>query len=755
MFRVASERGAGLGRRQSQDAKPPMFRNYKIVWVAAGIALAGALTGWWSRDSLRGRRLSELEADARRCALVFRQADVRPLAGERTDEGTSDYAFVKQQLIALREVHPNVRFVSLFRYLPERGKVIYLADSEPVGAPAESRPGDVFPEAFQMPGLRTLLRTGEATTEGPVKDSFGEWVTGYAMVGELRAPDEVNEFVALDVAAEDWQGGLFEAAMRGALYVWLLLGLPLGAYLFTRRNAAQTAMIDKLSGAVEESDSAVLVADPHGRIEYVNGGLCQQTGYSRHEVIGRLWRELLSAETPETLLTEIGTRLEARKSWTGGLAGRRKNGELYPARGTVSPVHGTGGRIEGFIAVLNDATELHRQEEALRREKERAEAGDKAKGVFLATMSHEVRTPLNGMVGFTNLLLDTPLSAEQREYVQTIRTSSEALVQLTGDIMDYTRIESGGLQLDTTPCDVRASIENVLDILAGRAAEGRLELLHEVDADVPALVMIDAGRLRQVLVNFVGNALKFTAAGEVEVTARLLTGKGVSMAPFDADVFGAPAQLMAELDDGGLTLEFAVRDTGIGIRPEDRPKLFHAFSQLDSSNSRRYGGAGLGLVICRNLVRMMGGEIRLESTPGRGSTFYFTVRCRVSTEKLPQAPSLAGMKVAVVTRQDSLRRELSRELMAAGGVAVPLDGAALNSGLWELAVVDCDADFLRKERERLQSEKWRGARMIGLVHVGMGAEARQALRPHFRMLLNKPLHHRTLIELLAKLAGEK
>ena len=732
-----------------------MFRNHTITWIAAGIILAGALTGWWSRDRLRERRLSELEADARRCALAFQVAEVRALAGQRADERTAVYQSVKQRLLDLRAVHPTVRFVSLFRHLPERGKVIYLADSEPVGAREESRPGDVFPEAFKMPGLRTLLQTGQPATEGPIRDSFGEWVSGYALITQVADEDGAREFVALDISANDWQGGLFEAGMRGALYVWLLFGMPLGAYLFTRRFAAQTAMIDKLSGAVEESDSAVMIADPHGRIEYVNGGLCQQTGYTRSEVVGRPWRELLSEETPQSLIDDIASRLETGRSWTGGLVGCRKKGELYPARGTVSPVHGKGGRIAGFIAVLNDATELHRQEEALRKEKERAEAGDRAKGVFLATMSHEVRTPLNGMVGFTNLLLDTPLSSEQREYVQTIRTSSEALVQLTGDLMDYTRIESGGLQLDATPCDIRASIENVLDILAGRAAEGRLELLHEVDPDVPALVTIDAGRLRQVLVNLVGNAIKFTPRGEVSVSARLLTGKGLTLTPFGSDVSGEQGQLIAELDDGGLTLEFSVRDTGIGISEENRPKLFQAFSQLDSSTVRRYGGAGLGLVISRNLVRMMGGEIRLESAPGRGSTFYFTVRCRRSDEKLPAPPSLAGMKVAVVTRQDSLRRELSRELLAANGVAIPLDAAALNTGRWELAVVDCDADFLRKEKERLDSGKWRGSRTIGLVHVGLGSEARQMLRPHFRMLLNKPLHHRTLIELLSKIAAEQ
>jgi PAS domain S-box-containing protein len=731
-----------------------MFRSNRLVGMVFAIALAGVLAGWWSFERLRERRLSELEADARRCALAFQPAEVGSLKGDRGDEATPVYQSVKQRLIALRAVHPTVRFVSLFRYLPDRGRVITLVDSELSGAAKESRPGDVFPEAFSMPGLRTLLQTGETAMDGPVQDSSGEWMTGYALIGEGSAKEGEKNFVALNIAANNWQGGLWEAGLRGALYVWLLLGMPLGVYMFTRRFAAQTAMIDKLSGAVEESDSAVVIADAHGRIEYVNGGLCQQTGYARYEVVGRVWRELLSEETPQTLIDDVTARLEARLSWNGGLVGRRKDGQLYPVRATVSPVHGQGGRIAGFIAVLTDATELHRQEEALRKERDRAEAGDRAKGVFLATMSHEVRTPLNGVVGFTNLLLDTPLSAEQREYVQTIRTSSEALVQLTGDIMDYTRIESGGLPLDATPCDVRASVENVLDILAGRAGEGRLELLHEVEADVPAVVMIDAGRLRQVLVNLVGNAIKFTPSGEVEVKVRMLTGKTNSMAPIDAELLEPAGQLVAELEDGGLTLEFAVRDTGIGIAAEDRPRLFQAFSQLDSSMMRRYGGAGLGLVISRNLVRRMGGEIRLESAPGRGSTFYFTVRCRPAKEVLPVVPDLKQLRVAVVTRHDSLRRELSRELVAAGGVVVPLDGAALNTGRWDLAVVDCDADFLRKEKERLGNEKWRGARMIGLVQVGLSSEARQALRPHFRMLLNKPLHHRTLIELLSKLQGE-
>ena len=731
-----------------------MSKRYPIIWVAMGIILAGVLAGWWTRDRLRERRLSELAANAWRCALAFRAEEIAMLRGERNDAENEVYQSVKKRLIELRAVHPTVRFVSLFRYLPERGRVIYLADSEPVGAKEESLPGDVFPKAFKMPGLRALLLSGQTATEGPIRDSFGNWVTGYAVVGQRGEQGEQLEFVALDIAADDWQGGLFEAALRGALYVWLLLGMPLTAFIFTRRAALQSAMIDKMSGAVEESDSAVVIADAHGRIEYVNSGLCQQTGYARHEVIGRTWRELLPENTPESLIKEVGERLAARRSWAGGLSGRRKNGELYPARGTVSPVHGQSGRISGFIAILTDATEHFRQEEALRREKERAEAADRAKSVFLATMSHEVRTPLNGMVGFTNLLLDTPLSPEQREYVQTIRKSSEALVQLTGDIMDYSRIEADGLQLEASPCDLRGLVESVLDILAARV-DGRLELLHEIDPDVPDVVLIDAGRLRQVLVNLVGNAVKFTPSGEVSVGVRVLTGKAPSVAPFNPETMTPQGQLVAELDDGTVVVEFMVRDTGIGIADEDRPKLFQAFSQLDSSTVRRYGGAGLGLVISRNLVRMMGGEIRLESARGRGSTFFFTVRCRRAEEQFPPAQRLDGLRVALATHHDSLRRELSRVLSAAGGTVLAVDNAALPTAQWDVALVDCADDFLRKEKDRIASERWRGSRMIGMVRVGVSNETRQALRPYFRMLLHKPVHHRTVVELLAKVAGEK
>jgi len=541
------------------------------------------------------------------------------------------------------------------------------------------------------------------------------------------------------------------SALWVVVMVWLVLGLPVAAFLWVRQRSKSEGLIRKLYGAVEQSGSATMIVDSHSHIEYANAGLCRQTGYTREELTGRPWREFRSENTMPKEVAEIVARVRAGYSWEGLVSNRRKNGEQYPARANVSPVRGADGKVTGFIAVFTDISETQRKEQELRGAKEQAEAADHAKGRFLATMSHEVRTPLNGIVGFTSLLLDTQLTPEQREYLQTIRTSGEALIQLTGDILDFSKIESGRLQLDATPCDLRANIEDALDIFATRAAENDVQLLHWVDPDVPAQLLIDGGRLRQVVINLVGNAVKFTAAGEIEVGVRMLTGKSVSVAPFD-DV--AKGQIVAELDDGGLTLEISVRDTGIGIKPADCAKLFQPFTQLDASNVRRYGGAGLGLAISRHLVRMMGGDVRVESEPGRGSNFIFTVRTRPvgsSTEDCSLA-HLAGRKVAVVVRHVGLRTEVGHLLRLTGAKVTEYLLDDLPSSGWDLAVVDCDAVMLKRLITEVPGQRWRPEHMFGLVTINLGHRERQDLRKHFRMLINRPVHHRTMLELMAKAA---
>jgi PAS domain S-box-containing protein len=461
------------------------------------------------------------------------------------------------------------------------------------------------------------------------------------------------------ISAFSWS---VEAPDEELLALTASLGGQIGLYLDRRRAQTDAARSAAERQAVfnAATEVAIISTDVDGTIQLFNPGAERMLGYSADELSGRITvgalfpRAEISARLREFARRFGGARRVARAAvfageslLSGGTEMRewnfvRKDGALVPIQLIVSVIRGPEGHAEGFLGIATDITVRKRAEEEMARARDIALRAAQLKSDFLANMSHEIRTPMNAIIGMTGLLLETEMDARQREYARTVRAAGDALLAIINDILDFSKIEAGKLRLESIPFDLRGTAEGAAELVGPRARAKGLELTVSLPPEIPTGLRGDPNRLGQILLNLLGNAVKFTETGQVGLSVERLPDAGDK-----------------------IRLRFAVRDTGIGIAAEVQGGLFQSFTQADASTTRRFGGSGLGLAISKQLVELMGGKIGVDSAPGRGSTFW----CELAFEPAPEAAGAAapradleGLRVLIADDNAVNRRILRSQL---------------------------------------------------------------------------------------------
>ena len=505
-----------------------------------------------------------------------------------------------------------------------------------------------------------------------------------------------------------------------------------------------------LATVLDHLPAPVYLRNRDGRFTLINATYEDVYGVKKEEVRGKTVHDLYPEAQAEEYAVQDRDVVESRTVMEYEITVDQSDG-AHTFAVVRFPIVDARGELVGVGGVEHDITARKRAEEQMRIAKEEAEAANEAKSVFLATMSHEIRTPMNGVIGMTSLLMNTKLTPDQLEYTEVIRSSSENLLTIINDILDFSKIEAGRLEVERQAFDLRECLESALDLLAAKASQKGLDLAYLTEEDVPAAIKGDVTRLRQILVNLLGNAVKFTEKGEIVLSVK-------------AEKLAAPRRAP---ERSSYKLHFAVSDTGIGIPKEKIERLFQSFSQLDASTSRRYGGTGLGLAISKRLCELMGGTMWVESEIGEGTTFHFTIEAESAPAPARDylhevEPQLEGKRLLIVDDNQTNRQILSLQSQEWGMQPVATESPAeaiewLRRGdPFDIAILDMQMPEMDGESLAREIRALRDAKVLPLVMLTSigdlegGGDDRK-----FSAYLTKPIKPSQLFDVLAGIFAGK
>jgi PAS domain S-box-containing protein len=574
--------------------------------IQLSLALAVILTAGWIATEWVGQNAKKdmndiLILQARLIAAAATPDLLKDLTGSPSDTGTPSYEKMKGLLTHLRKANQDCRF--LYLVMQKDSQVVFMVDSEPSDSKDCSPAGQVYSEA--SPGLVGIFKSHTPIVDGPYTDRWGTWVSGFVPVQE-RKTKELSIALGMDVRAEAWQGEISTHRLAPMIATLLISLLLIAFFVYqqkTREAAAKISASEKqFRSLVEGSPNCILLCDDQGRFLAVNPIGLEAMSYQEQAILGKKFTQIWPATAQDEVQKAVHQVLTGEKV-VFEAEYLRSDGITLFWQVHLNPIVGADGKVNQFVGVSIDITEIKVSEANLRGAIEAAEAANTAKSQFLANMSHEIRTPMNGIIGMTLLALDTELSNEQREFIEMANQSAKSLLGLVNDILDFSKVEAGKVELETIGFYPRSFVQDILNFFTPQAAAKKIRLIYDISPEVPEAVVGDPGRLRQVLNNLISNALKFTQKGHIRVHLE------------------ATHQTQNEME-----LHGCVQDTGMGICLEKQHQIFEPFSQADNSTTRKFGGTGLGLTISSKIVALMGGRIWVESQPGQGSSFHFTAR---------------------------------------------------------------------------------------------------------------------------------